>query len=127
MDEKDIVNQELQQLLGLKEQQNKRLKLKVKVCIQKLTEQEAFIQGQKESEFTQLHFQVQTLTQQLEEAVAHKERVENAYEYMWQNHTEKNDASKQLILQMKQDHYENVEKCSREVEMERGMRAKLEI
>ena len=70
------------------------MKLKIKVCIQKLTEQEAFIRGKRESEFNQLKFQIEQLTHQLEAVTTQKDLVQNAYDYMWQNHADKVDASK---------------------------------
>lgn len=48
-DEKDVTIKEYQSLLITKEQQNHRLKVKVKACLQKITEQEAYLQGRQEA------------------------------------------------------------------------------
>lgn len=54
-------------------------------------------------------------------------RVENAYEYMMQNNAEKAEANKQLIIQIKQEQVENIEKCAQELDEEKANSAKLEV
>ena len=43
-----------------------------------------------------------------------------------QNNAEKAEANKQLILQIKQEHVENIEKCARELDEEKANSTKLE-